>query len=269
MGTDAGYPLHTDRDELERLRFQHETWGAQTRAFLARLGVSEGMRVLDLGAGPGFVSMELARLVGPGGRVVALDEAAGWHAWLEREARQAGCANLEQVHSRFQDAQFADGSFDLVFARWFWSFVPDPCSHAVRVARWLAPGGILALQDYHHEGIALHPRSRGFEAVVRGLRAMYAHHGGDAFVAAQAPAMFAAAGLRTIELAPTIRCGAPGSPLHAWADGFFPRYARKLLAGGWIAASEHEEFLRDWRLRSTDPATLFWSPVVLDAAAVK
>jgi SAM-dependent methyltransferase len=269
MAHDASYPLHTDLAELERLRFQHEVWGDQTRAFLTRLGVREGMRVLDLGCGPGFVSLELARLVGPTGRVTALDESSGWHAWLSTEARRLGIANLVQVETRLQHADFPEDSFDLVFGRWFWSFVPDPCTQARRVARWLSPGGVFALQDYHHEGIALHPPARGFDAVVRGLRAMYANHGGDAFVAARAPEMFAAAGLATLELRPTIRCGAPGSPLHAWADGFFPRYARKLLAGGWIAAAECEQFEREWRAHSTNPHALFWSPVVLDAAGVK
>lgn len=269
MASSASYPLHTDPAELERLRFQHEVWGGQTREFLARLGVRPGMRVLDLGCGPGFVALELAELAGPHGRVVALDESPGWHAWLAGEAARRGATNIEQVQARFQEAEFASGAFDLVFGRWFWSFVPDPCAEARRAARWLAPGGVLALQDYHHEGIALSPRSPGFEAVVRGLRAMYASHGGDAFVAGRAPAMFAAAGLRTLELRPTLRCGAPGSPLFAWADGFFPRYAQKLLAAGWIAASELELFEREWREHAADPQALFWSPAVVDAAAVK
>jgi SAM-dependent methyltransferase len=227
------------------------------------------MRVLDLGCGPGFVSLELARRVGPEGQVVALDASAAWQAHLARECQRQGLTNIVPVQARFQEADFAPQSFDYIYARWFWSFVPDPCREAARVAGWLAPHGVIALQDYHHEGIALTPPSRGFAAVVRGLRAMYQHHGGDAFVAAQAPAMWAAAGLRAHEYTPLVRAGGPASAVFRWADSFFPRYAAKLRDAGWISADEWEEFLTDWSARRSDPSALFWSPVVVTAVAVK
>jgi len=48
-------------------------WGACTRGFLDRMRVENGMRVLDLGCGPGFVTLELAERVGPKGTVLAVD----------------------------------------------------------------------------------------------------------------------------------------------------------------------------------------------------
>ena len=53
------YPLGTNVQELERLRFQHAVWGGVTRAFLDRIGVARGWRCLDLGCGPGFVVEDL------------------------------------------------------------------------------------------------------------------------------------------------------------------------------------------------------------------
>jgi SAM-dependent methyltransferase len=265
----SSYPLHVDEVELQRLRGQHEAWGDLASDLFARVPVRPGMRVLDLGCGPGFVTLELARRVGSQGQVVALDASPMWQAHLAQESQRLGITNIVPVQERFQAVEFAPQSFDYIYARWFWSFVPDPCREAARVARWLAPHGVIALQDYHHEGIALTPPSRGFVAVVRGLRAMYQQHGGDAFVAAKVPAMWAAAGLRALDYTPVVRAGGPTSAVFRWADSFFPRYAAKLRDGGWISADEWEEFVTDWSARRVDASALFWSPAVVTAVAVK
>lgn len=261
----SSYPLHVDEPELGRLRRQHAAWLDWTRECLDGLGLRPGARVLELGAGPGLVTVDLARRVGPGGRVVALDASPTWLAQLEHEVRSAGLSQVEPRLASLQDVEFEPGSFDAVHGRWFWSFVPEPELQLARVARWVAPGGVLAIQDYHHEGIALAPRSRGFEAVVRGLRAMYAHHGGDAFVAARVPRMARHAGLQVVWMRPLARCARPGEELWGWAEDFFPRYAAKLLAGGWISADEHEAFQRDWAGKRGDEDALFFAPVVVSA----
>lgn len=69
-------PLGTADEELARLTFQHEVWGGVTRAFLDRLKLERGARVVDLGSGPGLVTAELAARVGRSGAVLAVDESA-------------------------------------------------------------------------------------------------------------------------------------------------------------------------------------------------
>lgn len=262
MGSPS-YPLHVDEPELARLRRQHAAWSDWTRECLDALDLRPGARVLELGSGPGLVTVDLARRVGAEGSVVALDASAAWLDQLGDETRRAGCAQVEARLGALQEVEFAPDSFDAVHARWFWSFVPEPELQLARVAKWVAPGGRVCIQDYHHEGIALVPRSRGFEALVRGLRAMYAHHGGDAFVAGRIPRMARVAGLEVLEMKPLARCARPGDELWGWAEDFFPRYARKLLAGGWIAALEFEAFLREWEERRGDEDAVLFAPVVV------
>lgn len=62
------YVLGTDAQELARLSFQHEAWVAHAYALWQRAGLRTGMTVLDLGAGPGFTSLDLAQVVGPRAR---------------------------------------------------------------------------------------------------------------------------------------------------------------------------------------------------------
>jgi len=135
----SDYPLGTDPLELERLRFQHEVWSPVTDAFFERIGVKPGMRVLDLGCGPGFVSLDLAQRVGPTGEVVALDEARHWTEWLALKAMERGLANVTTVCARIQDADLPPASFDLVFSRWVFSFLSDPSSVAQMLVRSLKP----------------------------------------------------------------------------------------------------------------------------------
>ena len=85
MATDT-YLLGTDSLELERLRLQHELWLPEARRAWQRAGLKPGERVLDLGAGPGFVALELAREVGPEGRVLGLELSAAY----AEAARRAG-----------------------------------------------------------------------------------------------------------------------------------------------------------------------------------
>ena len=263
------YPLHTDPRELARLVLQHEVWGATTRAFLARLGVRAGMRVLDLGCGPGLVSLDLSALVGPTGEVVALDESPAWTAHLGRTLAERAITNVRVLHSRIQAAELEPQSFDLIFARWVFSFLPDPGAVARDLALALKPGGVFALEDYNHEGISIFPDSEGFRAVVRATRALYRSHGGDAFVMGRVHTIFAAAGLEPFLLEPHVLCGGPGSPALRWASAFFPHYSGKMRELGLLTRDEHALFLAEWAERERDPQALFFSPIVVDAAARK
>jgi SAM-dependent methyltransferase len=262
----SSYPLGTTDQELVRLGFQHEVWAPVTRAFLARCGLRPGLRVLDLGAGPGFVTFDLAAAVGPAGRVVALDESPRWREVLERGCAANAARNVELVTARIEEARFERGSFDLIVSRWVFSFLQDPAAVARRAAEWLAPGGVLAIEDYNHEGISLFPESAGFRAVVRATRELYTRSGGSLFVMGRALELLAGAGLRPIDLRPNVLCGAPGSDVWRWADLFFPHFAAVMRAQGLLTADELALFQREWRERSADPQALFFSPILLDAA---
>jgi SAM-dependent methyltransferase len=263
------YPLGTADAELERLRFQHEVWGATTRAFLDRLDVRSGWRVLDLGCGPGFVTLELAERVGPSGEVVALDESPRWIDHLEEEAQRRGLQNVRTVRARIQDATLEAGRFDLIFARWVLSFLPEPGAVVGRLAGTLKPGGAFAFQDYNHEGISLFPESEGFRAVVRATRAMYAEAGGDTWVAGRTRAIFRQAGLATESVVSNVLAGGPDSPAFRWAGRFFPHFSETMESKGFLTGEERHMFLAEWADRESDPDAMFFSPIVVDAVGRK
>ena len=71
--TDPAYAFGDSARELERLIHQARFIGDLTREVLVEAGLSPGMRVLDIGCGPGDVSFLAASLVGPAGEVVGVD----------------------------------------------------------------------------------------------------------------------------------------------------------------------------------------------------
>src|SRR5262247_4321582 len=87
---DCEYVLGTDDGELQRLGFQHRVWSAPAFALWERAGVHAGASVLDVGCGPGYGSMDLARLVGEHGRVLGVDLSERFLEHLRAEARRRG-----------------------------------------------------------------------------------------------------------------------------------------------------------------------------------
>ena len=268
----AEYVLGTNDVELARLTLQQEVWGHVTEAFLDRLAVPAGAVVLDVGCGPGMLLDTLSRRVGPRGRVDALDESTVWRAHLEAGERARPRGNVRLVLGRVgpeiaAEPPLVDGSYDLVLARWVLSFLPRPGEVVARLARLLEPGGVLAFQDYNHEGISLFPESEGFRAVVRATRARWASRGGDMWVAARLPAMLRAAGLSLVDHTPTVLAGGPSSGVFRWADSFFPVHAANMVRAGLLTEAERERFLAEWAARLADPDATFFSPILLDVAA--
>jgi ubiquinone/menaquinone biosynthesis C-methylase UbiE len=265
----TSYPLGTNPEELERLRFQHEVWGGVTRAFLDRLDLPRGARVVDLGCGPGFVTAELATRVGRSGEVLAIDESPRWIEHVEQSIELHGWTHVRTQTARLEDAELDESHHDLCFARWVLSFVADPAAVVTRLARSLRPGGTFAFQDYNHEGVSLFPDSAGFRAVVRATRELYRHSGGDVWVAGRASELFRKAGLELVTLTPNVLCGGPRSPAFRWAGLFFPVFSQRMVDQNLLSAAERASFLTEWSEHERNPDALFFSPIVVDAIARK
>jgi ubiquinone/menaquinone biosynthesis C-methylase UbiE len=261
------YPLGTKPAELERLALQQDVWGPLTARLLERAGPLRGGRVVDLGCGPGLLLDEWLARVGPRGEIVLVDEAERWHEHLAGELARRGARNVRLVRARLEELELEPASVELFFARWVFSFLPDPAGVLARLAPALRPGGRIAIQDYNHEGVSLFPESAGFRAVIRATRAWYAEAGGDTFVAGRLPRILRAAGFELVELRPNVLCGGPASPAFRWADAFFPLHVDTMVARDLLSADERALFLAEWAARKADPDALFFSPMVVDALA--
>ena len=146
--------------------------------------VREGSVVLEPGPGMGFFTLDVARMVGPTGRVVAVDVQAKMLAALERRAKRAGLAERLDLRLARADTLGVDdlaGQVDLVIAIFMVHEMPDEARFFVEAHRALRPGGRLLLAEPR-----LHvSRMRFARSLAAAERAGFAHERGARFPAPQ------------------------------------------------------------------------------------
>jgi cyclopropane fatty-acyl-phospholipid synthase-like methyltransferase len=129
------------------------TWVESPARLLAPL-LREGMVVLEPGCGMGYFTLEAARLVGPGGRVVALDLQPRMLAVVEKRARRAGLA--ERIETRLTAPRRLDladmtGRADFAMAIHVVHELPDEAAFFAELRAALKPGaGLLLVEPRGH-----------------------------------------------------------------------------------------------------------------------
>ena len=264
MGDD--YLLGMSDDELARLGFQHQMWAVPTAALWDRAGFARGHRILDLGAGPGFASIDLARRVGPPGSIVAIDASDKAIATLQARARTEGL----EIDARVDDvSSCALGSdFDGVFARWIFCFLPNAREVAHRVAAAVKPGGCVAILDYFHYGaLALAPKVEVFPKLVDAVQASWRANGGSLDVAGSLPTWLEEAGLRVDRIEPIVHAARPGDPMWHWPMTFFATYLDVLVQLGHLEPDDADAVRRAFDERAANPQSFILTPPVLSIVA--
>lgn len=127
---------------------------AQRTRVLEFLGLAPGERVLDIGVGPGLLAWDIARLVGPAGRVVGLDLSEPMLA--ASAARLADFPQASFVRGDATDLGFADASFDAAVSTQVYEYVADMPKALSELRRVLRPGGRAVILDTDWRSIVWH-----------------------------------------------------------------------------------------------------------------
>lgn len=123
----------------------HEKWARQSSAatdlIIRGAKIAPGMRVLDLACGSGEPSLDIAKVVGPEGRVVAVDVVEEMLRVAEENAVAAGLTNMSFQLADACKLSFPGGSFDAVTCRFGVMYFTDQRAAMEEVRRVLKPGG--------------------------------------------------------------------------------------------------------------------------------
>jgi len=267
---DRDYVLGTHDDEIERLCFQHAVWRDEVTRAWSSAGLAPGARVVDVGAGPGFASLDLAEIVGESGQVLAVERSGRFLSLLAAEAQARGHAQLRTAElDLMRDAIPASG-FDAAWCRWVACFVPDPALLVRRMAECLRSGGTAVFHEYvEYHSYGLLPPSAPVEAFVDAVFEAWRAHGRDPDIARVLPRPLVDAGFAIRSVRPIARAARPGETLWQWPTGFIRTNVPRMVELGTRTESWGRDVLDAVARAEEDPASVFITPTVLEIIAVK
>ncbi|OBH04351.1 class I SAM-dependent methyltransferase [Mycobacterium sp. E1747] len=194
---------HADA-EVRRLILQSRLYNDHTEHALRLAGLRPGMRVLDIGSGPGDVSFVAARLVGPAGSVLGADVAPGMVELARARAAEQGVSTVRFVHSAI-DAIELDEPVDAVVGRLILMHLPDPAAALRRLSSFVRPGGVIAFSENDIAAARSVPEIPLFSQVISGIVRAFEAMGLSARFGTTLHTIFADAGLGS----PRLTVGAP------------------------------------------------------------
>lgn len=266
----SDYILGTHGAELERLRFQHQLWLPQAKDAWTRAGLKTGERVLDLGAGPGFAAMDLAQRVGPGGRVLALEQSGAYVQAGRDMAQSRGLVQLDLRQHNLLHDPLPQEHFDLIWCRWVAMFLPDLDALLDPLPTVLVPGGRLLIHEYvHWDSFGLHPHGEAVDRFGKAVQTSFLEAGGDPNVNRRLPSLLAARGLRIDRLHPLPVVGVAGSMAAQWMERFVHTFGQQLQRLELWSAADAEAAAREIDQAHRDPGSYWVGPTLLELQATR
>jgi ubiquinone/menaquinone biosynthesis C-methylase UbiE len=215
-----------------------------------------GMSVLDVGCGPGTITVDLAGRVAPGG-VTALEVKEEVLALARAEAADRQQSNIEFVACDVHALRFPDDTFDVVHAHQVLQHVADPVQALREMRRVCKPGGIVAARDSDYAAFAWYPATPELEEWMDLYQRVARANGGEPNAGRRMLAWARAAGLDDVTATSTTWCFATPED-RAWWGGMWAErilksdMARQALASGFATEEDLRRISEGWRAWTTD-----------------
>lgn len=265
---ESDYVLGTHDEELERLGLQHRVWRPTALDCWRRAGITFGSRILDVGAGPGYATMDLAELVGPSGEVIAIERSERFLAFAKSTAAARNLTNIRFRQADLMEEPLGNLEVDATWCRWVACFVSSPERLVQQIAGALRPGGAAIFHEYIDYGTwRLAPRRPAMESFVEEVVASWRATGGEPDVTLNFPTFFRTAGLRIEEVHPRILTLSPRDYAWQWPASFVEINLVRLLELGRVNAEWTESVRREFHEAESDPDTLLNTPLFLEIIA--
>ncbi len=197
---DASTVMGDLETEIQRLKSQVTMGWAKESRTLGWFGLRDGMSVLEVGSGPGFITEQLLDLL-PSSRLTCLELDP---VLLERAKSYLGnkADRVEFVHASVMQPGLPDNSFDFAYARLVFQHLPDPAGAAREILRVLKPGGKLVVLDVDEDLDLLFdpPEPPEVQAIYDRMEQEHRSKGGDRRVGRKLWRILAAAGFHDLDL---------------------------------------------------------------------
>ena len=233
-----------------------------------------GMQLLDVGCGPGSITLGLAEVVAPG-RVVGIDIQS-----LQVEQARARAAARGVATARFEIADvyrlpFPDDSFDAAFANGVLMHLREPARALGELHRVLRPGGIVGVRDPDFGASLYAPMTPRLEQWLAMRVQVRQHNGGDPFLSRHYRRLLLEAGFVRAEASASVdSAGAPEETCGhaAFLEAQLQGFARTAMAEGWMDQATVDAVAAEvnaWAHRPDAFAATTWCEAVGWRARVK
>jgi ubiquinone/menaquinone biosynthesis C-methylase UbiE len=270
MSASGSYDLHAShRDvtsEIQRLAAQARSGWAKESRTLMWFGLKDGMSVLELGSGPGFITEQLLELL-PTSPITSLEVDPTLLTQAEQYLHDKANQRVQFIQGSVMDTRLGADQFDCVYARFLFQHLPDPSGAAREIFRILKPGGKLIIHDIDDEIFGLfEPPLPGLALVVEKFGQAQAARGGNRHIGRRLWPMLEAAGFHNLDLEILAsHSGTEGvEPFLRQVD---PDRMLSLVKAGLMSAQELEQFRAAHAtfLDAPEPYTLWLSLMVCGA----
>jgi SAM-dependent methyltransferase len=206
--------------------------------------------VLDVGVGPGTITVDLAeRLVD--GSVVGIDSAPAAVAATQTLAAERGASNLQALVGDVHTMPFPEASFDVVHAHQVLQHLSDPVAALREMRRVCVPGGLVAVRDADYAAMTWYPQSGGLTRWLELYRQLTDSNGGEPDAGRRLLSWASAAGFGDVAASASAWCFATSSDLAWWSETWAERlrqsdFGRQAQAHGLSDSTELAQLAEDW-----------------------
>jgi ubiquinone/menaquinone biosynthesis C-methylase UbiE len=229
-------------------------------AFMLPL-LEPGMRLLDVGCGPGSINRGLAQRVAPG-PTIGIDTSVDVIATAKALAAPAANGNLSFELGNIYAPRFTEASFDAVFVHQVLQHLRRPQDALRRMHALLASDGILGAREVDWGGTTFFPDNAGMRRFLDLYYALARRNGGEPDAGRHMRRWFREAGFAETRVSTSTTSYADPEATREWAETYAARtlhsnIADKALEYGLATRSELEKVADGWRNWGKDPDAYF------------
>jgi SAM-dependent methyltransferase len=266
----AEYVLGTTKEELERLGFQHSVWHPEAEKLWQLGGFSTGQSLLDLGCGPGFATLDLAGITGPGGHVHAVDAAPNYIDYLGSKLAEHDIHHVTLEVGDVTALKIDDASVDGIFARWLFCFLPEPEAALAEAFRVMRPGATVVIWDYfNYLSARFFPSRNSLNGMFSAFEKSNSARGGTYNIGGMLPTLLLEQGFELVALEPMCKTIRPGTPHWQWFVLFKDSFTPGLVDGGFLSEAEYQQINADFSEIEQLPETFWFPPPQIGVVARK
>jgi ubiquinone/menaquinone biosynthesis C-methylase UbiE len=191
--------------------------------------LAPGATVLDVGCGPGTITLDLAEVVAPG-QVVGVENVEAPLAAAREEAAQRGDTTTRFEIADVTALPYDDDSFDVVHAHQVLQHLTDPVLALREMSRVCRPGGWVAARDADYAAMAWHPQVPGLDLWRDTYRAVAHGNGAEPDAGRMMRTWANEAGLTDVWIGSSTWTYADPASAHWWGTSQAARYSAPVFA---------------------------------------